>query len=111
MDSQEVSLLVKHAMELVAHPTIGALFVEMALRFGTCAVYDGQYAMNNKHGNGRMKYVDGSVYDGQWQDNCRHGQGICRISLIYIGVMYFANGDVYRGEFDHGLKHGQGTMM
>ncbi len=41
------------------------------------------------HGNGKLKYPDGSDYEGQFQFDKRHG----------VGKMVYPNGDSYNGNW------------
>ena len=35
----------------------------------------GQWSDDNKHGQGVLKYVDGSLYEGEWRNGKRHKKG------------------------------------
>ena len=50
------------------------------------------------HGEGMMKFSDGSVYSGQWADDLREGVGTERCA-----------GDEYKGGWHIDRKHGFGT--
>ena len=43
------------------------------------SVYTGQWLQAQRHGQGTLKWSDGSVYMGKWFQNCSHGQG----KLVY----------------------------
>lgn len=39
--------------------------------------YSGEYnGMNERHGEGKCMYMDGSFYDGKWEFNHKHGKGV-----------------------------------
>jgi len=37
--------------------------------------YEGSFQANKKHGQGKLKYANGSVYEGGWKKNKKDGQG------------------------------------
>ena len=43
----------------------------------------------NKHGHGKMTYVNQEIYDGEWKNDKRYGKG----------KLIFPNGDVFIGEW------------
>ena len=51
------------------------------------------------HGQGTLKYADGTVYEGNFDNNKRHGRGRIR----------YASGEEYRGEWFNGFMTGYGT--
>ena len=85
-------------------------------------VYEGEWSLGRRHGNGVCLYPDGSLYEGNWLRGREHGRGCLMThnrSIIYEGewqdglmqgkgVYTYANGDVYRGEFREGHRHGSG---
>ena len=67
---------------------------------GQDSLYTGNIKKGKAHGNGTMKYVDGSIYEGMWKENKKHGQG----------KLQYANGDIYIGQFQNDKCHGTGTI-
>jgi len=78
---------------------------------------------NEKHGKGKLTYVNGDVYEGNWKNNKRNGEGtiVFQNKTTYTGrwsndrihghgTFKYFNGDVYEGVFDNGKKSGDGTM-
>ena len=51
------------------------------------------YPTFQRHGNGALKFPNGSVYVGDFRQNTITGHG----------VMTYWNGDCYEGEWKHGL--------
>ena len=51
------------------------------------------YPTFQRHGNGTLKFPNGSVYVGDFRQNTITGHG----------VMTYWNGDCYEGEWKHGL--------
>ena len=64
-------------------------------------VYTGDVNNDGKfHGNGTMKYADGSLYTGEWRDNKRNGKGCIK----------YANGNSYDGEWRDDKRNGHGVF-
>lgn len=61
-------------------------------------IYDGQWILDKRHGNGTAYYKNGA-YEGQWKDDCREG----------LGIMCFHNGSYYIGEWKNNLFDGIGA--
>ena len=58
------------------------------------ARYDGELNDDgNRHGKGRIVYIDGSTYEGDWKNGLRDG----------FGEQKYKDGSVYRGNWlaDH----------
>lgn len=51
------------------------------------------------HGQGTLKYADGTIYEGNFAHNKRHGRGRIR----------YASGEEYRGDWYNGFMTGKGT--
>jgi len=51
------------------------------------SVYDGEMKGGFRHGQGTMKWKDGTVYEGEWQQGYAYGQG----------KFLFKKGDHYQG--------------
>ena len=66
-------------------------------------VYTGDWYANKKHGNGHMKWLDGSrEYTGDFRDDERNGHG----------TYTWENGTKsYRGYWRNGLRDGIGYVM
>lgn len=62
--------------------------------------YNGTYKNGKFHGEGTMKYSDGSVYTGSWEHGVQQGWG----------HFMWANGDEYEGYLKRGKPEGQGTF-
>lgn len=39
-------------------------------------IYNGEWAMSRKHGQGIMQYPNGDAYEGEWRDDLREGFGV-----------------------------------
>eukprot|EP00037_Helgoeca_nana_P029476 m.351703 g.351703 ORF g.351703 m.351703 type:complete len:141 (+) comp27980_c7_seq1:524-946(+) len=77
-----------------------------------------------KHGNGMLKYPDGSVYDGEFKDDEFNGMGTFKWPTTgesYVGWwrdgemhgkgrFTFGSGGFYTGGFSHGKMHGVGKL-
>eukprot|EP01032_Pedospumella_encystans_P018643 gene18643-biopygen15186 len=85
------------------------------------AVFDGVYlSEKKKHGQGQIKYLDGSVYEGEWVNNKRHGAGRLTSTAgevfegVFVkgtpvsgkGVLSLSSGSKYEGELVQGKRHG-----
>jgi len=64
-------------------------------------VYVGNYAENEKSGQGQTVTPDGSTYLGQWRDGKKDD---------LQGVYRWANGDRYVGAFSDDEKNGKGVF-
>jgi hypothetical protein len=82
-------------------------------------IYSGQWANDNRNGNGIMTYANGDVYDGTWANGRPYGHGVMTYANgdVYDGhfpyghgVMTYANGDVYDGTWLNGRRNGNGVM-
>ncbi|XP_053401021.1 MORN repeat-containing protein 1-like isoform X3 [Mercenaria mercenaria] len=49
--------------------------------------YEGDWEMDMRHGDGDMRYMDGTVYEGQFEDDIFNGEGTMRhcSGLVYHG--------------------------
>jgi hypothetical protein len=63
--------------------------------------YDGEYAKDQKEGNGKVVYSNGDEYTGSWRKNMRHGHGT---------YFYRALNLTYEGEWENNSKSGYGQM-
>ena len=63
--------------------------------------YSGDWVGGLKHGQGRLRYPDGSRFVGEFQAGKRHGQG----------TLTYPNGDKYCGGWAQDLKQGQGAYL
>lgn len=59
---------------------------------------------NQRTGNGRCVFPQGSVYDGEWLNNKKHGFGTYTFSSTSSPVAS------YEGYFSHGKLHGKGSI-
>lgn len=88
--------------------------------------YEGEFANNMKHGNGKIIMSNGTTYDGNWENDTMSGQGkISFTNSIYKefegdfangvmhgkGKMLMINGDTYQGDFVDGNMHGIGKLV
>lgn len=46
--------------------------------YSNSAVYEGEWAEDQRSGWGRMYYENGDIYEGEWMKDKNHGQGIIR---------------------------------
>ena len=66
----------------------------------TSAVYEGPVNYcGERHGVGRLQWMNGDVYKGDFQRDLMHGQG----------TLEFSDGSEYVGQWSAGLMHGAGT--
>ena len=56
--------------------------------------------MNERHGEGKCMYIDGSFYDGKWEFNKKQGKG----------VMTYVNGAVFEGDYIKDERNGPGIL-
>ena len=62
--------------------------------------YEGEFVMDQKHGQGKLFFSDGSVFTGHFEEN-----------EMRKGKLY-SSGSIYEGEFAmKGQKHGQGKLI
>ena len=61
-------------------------------------VYEGEFYLDLRHGNGFEQYPNGNTYLGGFAKGKAHGNGIYK----------WANGEIYDGEWQNGLKNGNG---
>jgi hypothetical protein len=65
--------------------------------------YDGDTDESGKpHGQGTMRWQDGTVYSGDWEHDMMHGKG--KMNFAEKGV-------VYKGDWKDDKPHGQGTYI
>lgn len=64
-------------------------------------IYSGQWRDDEKCGEGKQFYADGSIYYGWWLYNRRHG----------LGIQWYKNGNIYLGEWQVDVPHGLGVMF
>lgn len=64
-------------------------------------VYDGQWSVGRRHGQGRCIYADGSVYEGDWLHGRPNGWGELREP----------DGALYAGKWVGGLRSGEGRAV
>jgi hypothetical protein len=64
-------------------------------------VYEGNFAENEMHGRGQLKYADGTIYDGLLEDGHMHDTH---------GMLRMPNGDEYIGGFVKSRYHGSGEL-
>lgn len=38
-------------------------------------MYESQFILSKRHGEGKMTYVNGNVYQGNWKDDMKDGSG------------------------------------
>jgi hypothetical protein len=86
--------LTLHHSHLVCH-------ICAAETYNNKSTYEGEFKASNRHGSGRMDYVDGSWYNGQWKEGKRHGKG------TYYNKEKNSH---YFGMFVDGLMHGKGAL-
>lgn len=85
--------------------------------------YVGGFLDNQRHGQGKMVYPDGSCYEGGWANGDCHGEGIYQGLHDYlyagtfvegkkhgIGKARFGDGGRYEGEWRNDQEHGQGKL-
>lgn len=56
----------------------------------------GDYTDDERHGEGTMKWIDGSQYKGNWEKGIQHGKGL----------MVFPDGTVKEGLFENNIYKG-----
>lgn len=94
---------------------------EMTDPAGT-SVYAGDFVDDMRHGHARFSYP-GGVYEGSYAENKRHGQGKDTDSAGNVfegewrrgdfvhGKITYQNGDMYEGEVFDDDRHGQGKFI
>ena len=101
----ENSSVVAVVAAVVAHPELGGGDAE-ALAFPEikCSpqaaldlsnynyIYEGEFNDSKWHGNGTLKFPDGSTYIGEWKNNKMHG----------VGVFTWSDGKVKKGTWKDG---------
>ncbi|KAL9187523.1 hypothetical protein ACHAXT_001626 [Thalassiosira profunda] len=81
----------------------GKLHGNGTLKWIDGSMYVGEFQRQNLHGTGKMRYSNGGVYEGRWEDGKPNG----------VGKMEYAAGrkvKYYEGEWVNGKQHGYGTM-
>ncbi|CAK0791426.1 unnamed protein product, partial [Prorocentrum cordatum] len=73
---------------------------EGRLVFSDGSKYEGQFRSDRKHGRGKYTYANGSSYEGQWSLDVQEGEGVERL----------ADGSLYEGCFLAGDKSGRGRF-
>ena len=69
----------------------------------TIGVYEGgRNELTQRHGNGKMTFVNGDTYEGEYVEGKRRGHGVYK---------WKATNSRYVGEFLDNLKHGEGEMV
>lgn len=71
-----------------------------AWRYGSGAVYDGQFQQGKRHGRGELHFSNGNLYTGEFNLDFRQGHG----------QMFYTDGAIYKGSFFRDRFHGQGEM-
>ena len=84
-------------------------------------IYAGEWKDGKYHGEGIIKYSDGTKYVGKWQDGLPNGKGTLTDSSgnIYIGefkdgkrhgrgIHTMSDGSIYDGQWEDSLPHGEG---
>lgn len=61
--------------------------------------YSGALVQGQAHGNGKLRYEDGTTFEGEFRHNLRHGMGTLRKS----------DGTVFQGSWQNNLRHGFGV--
>lgn len=51
-----------------------------SIKYHSGDLYEGEFALNQKHGNGKYTCCDGTVYQGQWDQDQPKGKG--RINYV-----------------------------
>lgn len=70
--------------------------------YATGETYTGEFAANERHGIGRMQYINGDLYEGQWVHGRRDGAG---------RLVNKAGDVIFQGSFIGGMREGQGCML
>lgn len=63
--------------------------------------YEGEWANDKMHGQGRYHFTSGAEYKGQWHEGVIHG----------VGKMVYADGTSYEGQWERNLMCGEGTYI
>lgn len=67
---------------------------------GHGAVYEGEYVLDKKEGQGTYTWVSGNFYKGSFASDLRHG----------YGEMYWTDGSYYKGNWVDGIQEGEGEL-
>eukprot|EP00913_Durusdinium_trenchii_P033896 g31728.t1 len=82
------------------------------------ATYEGQWRGEDKHGEGKLIFADGSKYEGQFENHTRYtysngstyeGQWKMEVQDGH-GVEKLVDGSVFEGQFKNGDKSGKGKF-
>ena len=65
-------------------------------------LFAGEWAGDERHGEGKYTYVNGDVYDGEWRHGRKHGTGT---------YTFAATGSHYYGQWKHGRQLGYGELV
>uniref|UniRef100_A0A7S2V7Z2 MORN repeat-containing protein 5 n=1 Tax=Fibrocapsa japonica TaxID=94617 RepID=A0A7S2V7Z2_9STRA len=68
--------------------------------FASGAVYEGEFVKNQFYGQGSYTWSDGAVYTGGWRENKMHGEGTYKDSE---NVQW--KGQFYNGKFNNGRSY------
>mmetsp|Transcript_34282 Transcript_34282/g.33511 ORF Transcript_34282/g.33511 Transcript_34282/m.33511 type:complete len:124 (-) Transcript_34282:408-779(-) len=63
-------------------------------------IYNGEWFMGKRQGQGIMNYPNGDIYEGEWMKDFREG----------FGILKFTKGDTYEGEWLQDRMHGKGIL-
>lgn len=75
---------------------------EGILKYKNGSIYEGQWAYGQKSGKGKMTYASGNYYDGEWKNNKRNGEGV---------MHWKTTNEKYTGHWDDGYQSGFGTHI
>lgn len=75
---------------------------EGELRYKNGSVYQGMWKKGMKWGDGKMTYASGNYYEGQWENNKRNGQGI---------MNWITSNEKYTGHWKDNFQSGFGTHI
>ena len=64
--------------------------------------YEGQFVMNQRHGQGKYVWNSGDYYNGEWVSSMKDGYG-----RLFSKV----ENQIYEGHFKNNKKHGEGKII
>jgi hypothetical protein len=95
-----VNIIIQISLEIYVRSFFNMM--RAAYKYPDGSEYEGDWnEQGQRHGNGKMRFADGSRYTG------RFDQGLCSGQ----GVMLLADGSRYEGQFSNGKFHGHGIFI
>lgn len=78
-------------------------------RFGNC--YEGQWSSDERSGQGKMRFIDGSTYEGSWKAAKFHGIGTLTVGATSMYTITSKEGVKLSGGADDGKEQEEISMI